>query len=170
MNTILTIEPPAILKAPAWDKNQGPAPFVYSAMPAGHRALWTCNWTVSALPDSRYTSRQAYLVKQQDWGPCLTVTNMSREAIRAELEDIAARSGFWNWQAMQLLLNTDNDEGHYLYMVEDLISKAREGYPEFVATWNQPAELHQRTLRPGWENVIEGATPGRVVGLRLGRR
>lgn len=169
MTAILTITPPAILKAPAWDKSMGDTPYHYRDKPAGARCLWTCNWTVSALPDSRHTSRQAYLVKQQDWGPCLTVTNMSKAAIRAELEDIASRPGFWNWQAMQLLLNTDNDEGHYLYMVEDLISKAREGYPDFVATWNEPAELHQRTLRPGWEHV-EGATPGRVFGLHLARR
>ena len=91
---------------------------------------------------------------------------MTPAAIKAELEDIAARPGFWNYKAMELLLNKDEDEGHYLAVVEDIMSKAREGYPSFVATWNQPAELFLRTLRPGWENV-EGATPGRVVGLRL---
>lgn len=156
-----------------WNKKDGEVEWCFKDKPAGSRCLWTVRWLVAYEmdPNSRTPQKSAHCVEDREWTAAgWQVTDMTDDELRCELEDIATRSGDFNYKAAQLLLEPryklEGDYGHWRFRVEELIFQARPGYPEVIASWAEPDRLHSRVMRPGWDHW-EGANPGKVKGVRV---
>lgn len=122
-----------------WNEGDGPAPYVFSDMPAGSRCAWTCVWNT-----------RAGLVLPNAWG---AIDRMTPEEVKAELEDIATWS-HWSKadlaQQAQLLLTRMNRPELAAERVS-FLTEARSRYPEYVCVYCPPDEVANNILRKGWE-------------------
>jgi hypothetical protein len=169
----MTRQPPVLLHAPEWRKSDGKVPYHYADKPAGSRCLWTARWLVKFEEDginfiTYKGSKTSHSVTINDWEKAgWTFDAMSDLEIRCELEDLAARPVELATKAVELLLNSFPDKGHWRYLAETLLAQARQGYPEYVAPWHEPEVLfNSRTTRKGWESW-PGKQPAKVRGVSL---
>ena len=126
---------------PPWDETMGPAPYVYSSKPPGHRCLWTAKWCMM-------NSQGRMEVKQFRPAP----HTMSYEEKRAELLDIVFLQLPQAADAGRALIALD--EGLHEYTVSmPFLNQARLLYPEYLVAWSDQVDaesIHNPLERPGW--------------------
>jgi hypothetical protein len=122
-----------------WNKGMGEAEYVFPDMPEGERCAWSCVWS---------TSRG--LVEPKEWGEPAVMTYSQ---IQAELEDVAARTG-WSQtddanKAMKMLAEMAKPEPT-LWLVQEFLRDARQRYKEYVCPYSLPNDVKVYILRNGW--------------------
>jgi hypothetical protein len=151
----IVINPPAKLgDFVTWQDGDGPAPFVFDRMPAGHRCAWSCHW-MAAGPNGK-----PVIVTPMDWG--LPLGGMTPAQIEAELQDLIfdtlLASQTFGGTGMEGIFTASMDITVRLLnnsqLIQTMLTNFRTIYDRqrvYINPWNPPQSGMVRKLnRPGW--------------------
>ena len=139
------------ISAAGWKSAAGSVPGYFQDKPAGHRCIWSCNWSTAAG-----------IIRPDQLMPLETASGMA--LVYEAVDFVMSRPGDLNSVKLAPMLLTFfmgdkiGNMSYWLSVVRDVLGSVRPAYPDFVCAWAPPplegqGRLIVATMRPGWGEI-----------------